>query len=96
MSRSSTEAQYRALGATAQEITWISFLLRDIGVQQPQSTMLLFDNLSVVYSSTNPAMHKRSKHFDTNYHYIREQVALGLIEIQHIPATLEMADIFTK
>lgn len=41
-------------------------------------------------------MHKRSKYFDTNYHYIREQVALGLIETQHIPATLQMTDIFTK
>lgn len=96
VSRSSTEAEYRALGATAQEITWISFLLRDIGLHQPQSTLLLCDNLSAVYLSTNPAMHKRSKHFDTDYHCIREQVALGLIETRHIPGTLQIADIFTK
>ena len=96
VSRSSTEAEYRALGATAQEITWISFLLRDLGLQQPESTLLLCDNLYAVYLSTNPAMHKRSKHFDTDYHYIREQVALGLIETRHIPAALQIADIFTK
>lgn len=96
VSRLSTEAEYRALGATAQEVTWISFLLRDIGLQQSESILLLCDNLYVVYLSTNPAMHKRSKYFDTDYHYIREQVALGLIETRHIPATLQIADIFTK
>lgn len=54
------------------------------------------DNLSAVYLSANPALHKRSKHFDTDYHYIREQVALGLIETQHISAAQQAADIFTK
>lgn len=73
VSRSSTEAEYRALGATAQEIAWMSFLLRDIGISQPHATMLLCDNLSAVYLSANPTMHKRSKNFDTDYHYIRER-----------------------
>lgn len=86
MSKSSTEAEYRALGSTAQEITWLSFLLRDLDVSQPDATVLLCDNLSAVYLSANPALHNRSKHFDTDYHYIREQVALGLIETRHIPA----------
>lgn len=95
VSRSSTEAEYRALGATAHEIAWISFLLCDLGIAQPQSTLLLCDNVSAVYLSANPALHKRSKHFDTDY-YIREQVALGLIETRHILATLQIADIFTK
>lgn len=49
VSRSSTEAEYRALGATAQEITWLSFLLRDLDVAQPNATLLLCDNLSAVY-----------------------------------------------
>lgn len=49
------------------------FLLRDIGISQPHATMLLCDNLSAVYLSANPTMHKRSKNFDTDYHYIRER-----------------------
>ena len=49
-----------------------------------------------MYLSADPAQHNRSKHFDTDYHYIREQVALGLIETRHIPAALQLADIFTK
>lgn len=51
---------------------------------------MLYDNLSAVYLSENPALHKRLKHFDTNYHYIREQVALGIVETRHIPAALRL------
>ncbi|XP_019089081.1 PREDICTED: uncharacterized protein LOC109127930 [Camelina sativa] len=76
VSNSSTKAEYRALTATAHEITWLSFLLRDLKISQQFPTLLQCDNLSTVYLSTNPALHKRSKHFDTDFHYIREQVAL--------------------
>lgn len=40
--------------------------------------------------------HSRSKHFEVDYHYIRERVALGLIDVTHIPAAMQLADIFTK
>ena len=60
------------------------------------STLLLCDNLFSVYLCANLALHNKSKHFDTDYHYIREQVALGLIETRHIPASRQTADIFTK
>ncbi|AAD21687.1 Strong similarity to gi/3600044 T12H20.12 protease homolog from Arabidopsis thaliana BAC gb/AF080119 and is a member of the reverse transcriptase family PF/00078 [Arabidopsis thaliana] len=96
VSNSSTEAEYRALTYAAREITWISFLLRDLGIPQYLPTQVYCDNLSAVYLSANPALHNRSKHFDTDYHYIREQVALGLIETQHISATFQLADVFTK
>lgn len=97
VSNSSTEAEYRALTAVARELTWISSLLRDLGVSKRQPTLVRCDNLSAVYlSAINPALHNRSKHFDTDYHYIREQVALGLIETQHISGSLQLADIFMK
>ncbi|CAA7031737.1 unnamed protein product [Microthlaspi erraticum] len=94
VSKSSTE--YRALTSAAQEITWLSALLRDLGIVQTKSTLLRCDNLSAIYLNANPALHSRSKHFDTDWHYIREQVALGLIETKHIPARDQLADIFTK
>ena len=96
VSRSSTEAEYRALAETAQEVTWISQLLRDLHIPQDQATLMLCDNLSAVYLTTNPALHKKSKHFARDWHYTREQVALGLIETRHIPAEKQVADIFTK
>lgn len=96
VSKSSTKAEYRALGATSEEISWISLLLRDLGISQPHATLLRYDNLSAVYLSANLALHKRSKHFDIYYHYIRKQIALDLIETKHIPASQQTIDIFTK
>lgn len=96
VSRSSTEAEYRALAYTASELTWINYLLRDLRVPQPAPALLQCDNLSTVHLSANPGFHSRSKHIEVDYHYIREHVALGVIEIRHIPASLQVADIFTK
>lgn len=96
VSSSSTEAEYRSLSTTARKITWLSFLPRDLVVQQLGPTSLKCDNLSAVYLSANPALHKQSKNFLNDYHYIREQVALGLIETKHVPAAEQIADIFTK
>lgn len=96
VARSSTEAEYRALAQTAAELTWVNFLLRDIRIPQPCPAHVQCDNLSAVHLSANPVFHGRSKHFEVDYHYIRERVALGLVEVNHIPATMQLADIFTK
>ena len=96
VSRSSTEAEYRALASTASELTWISFVMRDMKIKQPKPAVLHCDNLSAVYLTANPVLHGRSKHIETDYHYVRERVALGVLEVQHIPSALQLADIFTK
>jgi hypothetical protein len=54
------------------------------------------DNLSAVYLTANPAMHNRSKAFDVDFHYVRERVALGALVVKHVPASHQLADIFTK
>ncbi|KAG7594152.1 Reverse transcriptase RNA-dependent DNA polymerase [Arabidopsis thaliana x Arabidopsis arenosa] len=96
VSRSSTEAEYRCLSDTAAEIIWLKDLLLNIGMPLSQAPELYCDNLSAVYLSANPALHKQSKHFATHYHYVREQVAEGTLIVHHIPGTHQLADIFTK
>lgn len=96
VSRSSTEAEYRTLASTASELTWLSFILRDMKITQPKPAILRCDNLSAVHLTANPVLHSRSKHFETDYHYVRERVALGVLEVQHVPSAMQLADIFTK
>lgn len=96
VSCSSTEAEYRSLTETAKELSWICSVLRELGVPQPVTPELYCDNLSSVHLTANPAYHKRSKHFEIDYHYIRERVALGAVVVKHVPARLQLADIFTK
>ena len=96
VSRSSTEAEYRALSETAAELSWMCSILREIGVPITVTPELYCDNLSSVHLTTNPAYHKRSKHFELDYHYVRERVALGALVVRHVPARHQLADIFTK
>lgn len=81
---------------TASEITWLVNLLRSLSVPQLETPELFCDNLSAVYLTANPAYHARTKHFGIHYHYVREQVAFGELIVNHIPAHLQLADIFTK
>ena len=67
-----------------------------MGLKQQRTPLLLCDNLSAVCLTANPMFHKRTKHFDLDYHYVRERVALKALEVKHIPASLQLADVFTK
>lgn len=96
VSISSTEAEYRAMSDTSSEVTWLVNLLKSLGVPQYEKPELFCDNLSAVYLTANPSFHARTKHFATHYHYVREQVAFGDLIVNHIPAHLQLADIFTK
>ncbi|KAG7547402.1 GAG-pre-integrase domain [Arabidopsis suecica] len=96
VARSSTEAEYRALSDAAAEITWLCKVLKELQIPLHQAPELYGDNLSSIYLTANPAFHKRSKHFETHYHYVRERVALGSLTVKHIPSHLQLADIFTK
>lgn len=66
VSRSSTEAEYRAMAETAAELTWIAFILRDLNIAQDGPAILCCDNSSAIHLTTNPAFHARSKHFETD------------------------------
>ncbi|XP_010412906.1 PREDICTED: uncharacterized protein LOC104699278 [Camelina sativa] len=96
VSKSSTEAEYRAMSEAASEITWFVNLLQDLGVKLTATPELFCDNLSAVYITANPSFHARTKHFATHYYYVREQVAFGNIIVNHISADYQLADIFTK
>lgn len=84
------------MSAATSEIVWLQHLLKIMGLQQQVTPLLLCDNLSAVCLSANPMFHKRTKHFDVDYHYVRERVAMKALEVKHIPATLQIADVFTK
>ena len=96
VSRSSTEAEYKSLSDAASEILWLSTLLRELRIPLPDTPELFCDNLSAVYLTANPAFHARTKHFDIDFHFVRERVALKALVVKHIPGSEQIADIFTK
>jgi hypothetical protein len=62
ISRSSTEAEYRSMANTAAEITWLTFLLKDLHIPLTTPPVLYCDNLSALHMTINPVFHARSKH----------------------------------
>jgi len=60
------------------------------------ATTLYVDNQSAIKLSKNPELHKRTKHIDIRYHFLREKYESGEISIAYIPFEIQKADILTK
>ncbi|GKG12463.1 NBS-containing resistance-like protein, partial [Tanacetum coccineum] len=58
--------------------------------------MLLCDNVSAVYLSTNPVQHQCTKNIEIDVHFVRDYVAPGKVRVLHVPSRFQYADIFTK
>jgi hypothetical protein len=57
---------------------------------------LLIDNKSAINLAKNPIAHGRSKHIEIRFHYIREQVSKGKLELAYCNTKEQLADILTK
>ncbi|KAI5321887.1 hypothetical protein L3X38_030959 [Prunus dulcis] len=96
VSRSSTEAEYRALSTTSAELDWIKQLLVFMQVPIAQQPVLFCDNLSAIALSFNPVQHQRTKHIDIDVHFVRERVAKQQLFVQFVSSREQFADILTK
>ena len=96
VSRSSAEAEYRAVANAAAECCWLRNLLRELHVTIDKATVIYCDNVSAVYLSENPVHHRRTKHVELDIHFVREKVALGQFKVLQIPTHHQFADIMIK
>nr|GFA25665.1 ribonuclease H [Tanacetum cinerariifolium] len=54
------------------------------------------DNKSAIGLCCNNVQHSRSKHIDIRYHFIKEQVVNGVIELYFVNTEYQLAELFTK
>jgi hypothetical protein len=59
-------------------------------------TVIHEDNAGCIAMSNNPVMHKRTKHIDIRYHFVRDAIARGDIVLKYIPTDKQLADALTK
>ncbi|CAL1403346.1 unnamed protein product [Linum trigynum] len=96
VSRSSCEAEYRALAYTSCEIQWLSYLLQDFKATSSHPATLYCDNQSAIYIAKNPTFNERTKHIELDCHFVREKLQSGLLKLLHISSSHQLADLFTK
>ncbi|GKB52923.1 uncharacterized mitochondrial protein-like protein, partial [Tanacetum coccineum] len=96
VSRSSTEAEYRALAYCTCEITWLNSLLPDLHIPTTKPVMIFCDNTSAIALASNPVQHGMTKHIEIDCHFVRDKIKTGHILPTYIPSTSQTADILTK
>ena len=93
---STCEAEYIALTYSIQESLFLKQLLCDMLNLCDVKVTIGVDNQSAIKLSKNPVSHQRSKHIDIKYHFIRDVIAKGIIELYYVPSQINVADLFTK
>ena len=93
---SSSEAEYVAASAAAQENIYLRCLLNGFNRPQEGPTQVWEDNAACILMSENPVNRERSRHVDVKYHFLRERVHLGEIKLFKCLGTRNVADALTK
>lgn len=96
VSLSSTEAEYIALTEAVCEAKWLRSLLREMGIQCNEATTIFEDNQSCISVAEEPREHKRMKHIDVKYSFIRDAIGNKEVTVEYIPSSEQTADIMTK
>jgi hypothetical protein len=93
---SSTEAEYVSLSLASREVIWCRTLLKELGFEQLNATVIYEDNDSCIKIANSPRKHPGIKHIDIRYHFIKDRIESKEIILQRIPTTSMVADLFTK
>nr|GEU87351.1 hypothetical protein [Tanacetum cinerariifolium] len=92
---SSTESEYVELSSSCAQVMWMRIKLQDYGFNY-NKIPLYCDSQSAIEISCNPVQYSRMKNNHTRYHFIKEQVENGIIELYFVRTEYQLADMFTK
>ena len=86
-----------AMTEAAKEAIWLQRFTAELGFRQKDKSVLLHaDNQGAIALCSNPQFHRRTKHIDVAWHYVREQVLEGRINVEYVSTKDMVADGLTK
>ncbi|GJZ76626.1 retrovirus-related pol polyprotein from transposon TNT 1-94 [Tanacetum coccineum] len=92
---SSMKDEYIALSGCCAQVLWMRSQLTDYGLRF-NKILMYCDNKSAIALCCNNVQHSRSKHIDIRFHFIKEQVENGVVELYFVNTEYQLANIFTK
>nr|GEW65968.1 retrovirus-related Pol polyprotein from transposon TNT 1-94 [Tanacetum cinerariifolium] len=95
VSISTVESEYVAVSGYCAQVLWMRTQLTDYGFFYDK-VPIYCDSKSAIAISCNPVQHTRTKHIDVRYHFIKDHVAKGTIELYFVGTEYQLADLFTK
>lgn len=96
IAQSTTEAEYIAINACAKEAIYIKSILQELGYYKQEKLPIYSDNNGALLLAKNPVFHERTKHISVKYHYIRDLIEKGIIDLIYINTLDQKADGLTK
>nr|GEU68249.1 retrovirus-related Pol polyprotein from transposon TNT 1-94 [Tanacetum cinerariifolium] len=93
MALSTAKAEYVSLFACCAQVLWMRTQLTDYGFHF-NKIPIYCDLKSAI--SCNMVQHSRTKHIAVRYHFIKEHVEKGTIELYFVKIDYQLADLFTK
>jgi hypothetical protein len=95
VAQSTTEAEYVVAASCCSRILWITYTMSDFGEEYTHVPHQC-DNTSAISVAKNPILHSKTKHIEVRYHFTRDNVEKGNIDLIHVPTHDQLADILTK
>ena len=93
---STSEAEYIALSYAVQEAIWLKLLLASFGVIVDKPIIIKEDNQGAIAIAKDPVKHTRAKHIDIRFHFLRDVVKRGDVQLEYCMTENMTADILTK
>ncbi|KAF2323340.1 hypothetical protein GH714_034743 [Hevea brasiliensis] len=89
-------SEYISAAAATNQAIWLRKILKDLGQEQSDPTVLWCDNKSTIAIASNPVQHGRTKHINVKFHSIKEAEKNNEIKMMHCRSEEQLADIMTK
>ena len=93
---SSTESEYVTMSMCVMEMDFVRQVIESAGFEVKLPMKLYVDNVSAIELAKNFSTSGRTKHIDVRFHYIREMIEQGMLELVFVPTNSNTADILTK
>ena len=93
---SSTEAEYVAVSEVCGDVLFMKMILEFLGLLIEKPVIIHCDNVGAIFLGNNAKASLRTKHIDVRYHFVREYIVDGTVEVMFVGSEDNDADIFTK